>query len=145
MCTGYRTVMQAKGTQFTAVFHPANPRAMGGSSTHTVEAWRPEHAGSEWAQAHPSERYTYAGSSLDPGTRPMGSLSWHHKTGEIKGVYTDPEHQRQGVASSLYVNAQEIASTTRGVPKPKHSPHRTESGEAWSKAVGGRRPARSTS
>jgi GNAT superfamily N-acetyltransferase len=136
--------MQAKGTQFTAVFHPANPRAMGGIPTHTVEAWSPEHADTAWAQAHPSERSSYEGSSVDPGIRPIGSMSWHHKTGEIRGVYTTPEHQRQGVASSLYQKGQEIAAETRGVPKPKHSAQRTDSGEAWSKAVGGRRPARST-
>lgn len=137
--------MPQLSSQFTAVFHPANPRSMGGISTHTVEAWSPEHAGTEWAQAHPSERSTYEGSSLDPGHRPMSSMSWHHKTGEIKGVYTTPEHQRQGVASSLYQKGHEIAAETRGVPKPRHSAFRTASGEAWSKAVGGRRPVRDMS
>jgi GNAT superfamily N-acetyltransferase len=137
--------MQAKGTQFATVFHPANPKSMGGITTHTVEAWKPEHADTAWAQAHPSERNTYAGSSLDPGIRPISSLSWHHQTGEIKGVYTDPEHQRQGLASSLYGHAQELAAVTRGVPKPRHSTFRTSSGDAWAKSVGGRLPKRNES
>ena len=71
-------------------------------------------------------------------------MSWHHQTGEIRGVYTDPEHQRQGVASSLYQHGQEIASTTRGVPKPRHSTFRTNSGDAWARSVGGRLPKRDT-
>lgn len=137
--------MQGKGTQFATVFHPANPKAMGGIPTHTIEAWSPEHADTAWAQAHPTERDTYAGSSVDPGTRPISSMSWHHQTGEIKGVFTDPEHQRQGVASSLWTAGHAIAAETRGVPKPRHSAFRTNSGEAWSKSVGGRRPARNTS
>lgn len=134
--------MKPKGTQFATLFHPANPKAMGGIPTHTVEAWAPEHAGTEWAQAHPSERDTYAGSDLDPGTRPVASMSWHHQTGEIKGVYTAKEHQRQGIASSLYQEGSRLAGATRGVPQPKHSPDRTTAGEAWARSVGGRVPPR---
>jgi GNAT superfamily N-acetyltransferase len=123
------------GAQF--VFHAANPREMGGVSHHTVEAWAPEHAGTEWAQAHPAERGRWEGSSVDPGHRPMSSLSWHHKTGEIKGVYTAPEHQRQGLASALHADAGQ-----RGVVAPKHSADRTTSGDAWARSVGGRLPRR---
>jgi len=136
--------VQAKGSQFTVVFHAANPRSMGGIPTHTVEAWDPEHAGTEWAQAHPSERVTYEGSALDPGHRPLSSMSWHHQTGEVKGVYTAYPHQRQGIASALWQRGHEIAAETRGVPAPKHSPQRTHSGELWARAVGGRLPRRSS-
>jgi len=128
-------------TQFTTVFHPANPKSMGGVPHHTIEAWAPEHASTAWAKAHPSERDTYAGSSLDPGTRPIASMSWHHKTGEIRGVYTAKEHQRQGIASSLYSEGQSL-SGQRGVPAPKHSADRTDAGDAWAKSVGGRLPRR---
>jgi hypothetical protein len=134
--------MQRKGTQFTTVFHAANPKSMGGIPTHTVEAWHPDDASSTWAQAHPAERNTYAGSSIDPGIRPVASLSWHHKTGEIRGVYTEKEHQRQGIASSLHTRANEIASETRGVPAPKHSADRTDAGDAWARSVGGSIPKR---
>jgi GNAT superfamily N-acetyltransferase len=131
-------------SQFTTIFHPANPKEMGGFSSHTVEAWAPEHAEEPWAKAHPSERMNYEGSSSDPGIRPMGSIGWHHRTGEIKGVYTAHEHQRQGVATALHAKAQEIAGETRGVPPPKHSSFRTNSGDAWARSVGGRLPKRNT-
>ena len=124
-------------------FFKANPKEMGGRTTHTLEAWSPEHAESAWAQARPEEREQYWGSSSDPGHRPLASMSWQHETGEIKGIYTEPEHQRQGIASSLWTEGHRIAGETRGVKPPKHSSFRTASGEAWSKAVGGRRPARS--
>ena len=132
------------GAQFATVFHLANPKSMGGISTHTVEAWAPEHADEPWARAHPSERMSYEGSSVDPGIRPISSMSWHHQTGEIKGVYTVPEHQRQGVASALHRKAGEIAGETRGVPLPRHSSFRTTTGDAWARSIGGRLPRRSS-
>jgi ribosomal protein S18 acetylase RimI-like enzyme len=128
------------GAQF--VFHAANPKSMGGISTHTVEAWAPEHVETPWAQAHPSERMGYEGSSIDPGLRPMASMSWHHQTGEVKGVYTVPEHQRQGLATSLWHEGHRL-SEQRGVPAPKHSTFRTNSGDPWARSVGGRLPKRS--
>lgn len=134
--------MEKKGTQFATVFHPANAKSMGGIPTHTIEAWAPEHVNEPWAKAHPTERMGYEGSSADPGIRPLSSLSWHHRTGEIKGVYTAPEYQRQGIASALHQKAQEIAGETRGVPAPRHSSFRTNSGDAWARSVGGRLPRR---
>lgn len=131
-------------TQFATIFHPANPKSMGGISTHTVEAWAPEHVDEPWAKAHPSERMGYEGSSSDPGIRPLSSMSWHHQTGEIKGVYTREDVKRQGLATALHLEAQDIAGETRGVPKPKHSSFRTTAGDAWARSVGGRLPRRST-
>lgn len=122
--------------------HLATPKEMGGSTVHTIEAWHSGDAGSDWAKATPQERDTYTGSSLDPGTRPVGSISWHHKTGEIKGVYTAKEHQRQGVASALLNQSQQLAAGTRGVVAPRHSADRTDAGDAWARSVGGRLPAR---
>jgi hypothetical protein len=124
------------------LFHGANPREMGGITTHTLEVWDPEHVDTSWAQAHPSIRGTYEGSELDPGHRPIASMSWHHKTGEIKGIYTSPQFQRQGVASSMWQEGHRLAEGTRGVPAPKHSPQRTTAGDAWARAVGGRLPRR---
>lgn len=121
----------------------ANPKEMGGVPHHTVEVWSPEHAGTEWAQARPEERNQYAGSSVDPGHRPMGSFSWHHKTGEIRGLYVEPEHQRQGIATSMLGHARGLAAETRGVTSPRHSTQRTNSGEAWARSTGDRLPRRS--
>jgi predicted GNAT family acetyltransferase len=128
-------------TQF--VFHKATPKEMGGTPYHTVEAWKSEHAGTAWAQTHPVERARWTGSSVDPGIKPISSMSWSHKTGEVQGVYTHSDYQRQGHATRVWQESHRIAAETRGVTKPRHSAQRTRSGEAWSKAVGGRRPRRS--
>jgi hypothetical protein len=68
---------------------------------------------------------------MDPGSRPIGSISWHHQTGEIKGVYVDHAHQRQGIATDLYNKAVDVAANTRGIVKPKHSKYRTTLGDLW--------------
>jgi len=123
----------------TFIFHKANPRSMGGRPTHTLEAWDPEEAKSDWAQARPEDREHYTGSDVDPGTKPVGSISWHHETGEIRGVYVKPEAQRQGIATELLSRAKDIAGSTRGVRPPRHSPQRTDSGEAWARSLNERR------
>lgn len=129
------------GTQF--VFHPSTHREMGGVPHHTVEVWQQEHAETPWAQAHPTERNQWAGSSgIDPGTQPIGSLSWHHKTGEILGLHTVPEFQRQGVATSMLQESRRIAADTRGVARPRHSDLRTTPGDAWARSLGERLPRR---
>ena len=123
-------------TEFTTIFHPANPKEMGGLSSHTLEAWSPEHADTPWAREHPSSRVTWVGTDVDPGIKPIASMGWHHKTGEIRGVFTQEEHQRQGIASALFHEGSSIP----GTPTPKHSPNRTRAGDAWARAVGGRVP-----
>jgi ribosomal protein S18 acetylase RimI-like enzyme len=132
-------------TERQFLFHAANPRSMGGVSTHTLEAWAPEHVDTAWAQARPEERNRYAGSSADPGHRPIASMSWHHQTGEVKGVYTSAQFQRQGHATALWQRGNEIATETRGVKSPRHSSFRTSAGDAWAKSVGGRLPKRDES
>ena len=124
-------------------FHMATPKEMGGVPHHTVEAWAPEHAETPWAKARPEERDLWAGSADDPGHRPIGSISWHHKTGEIRGVYVQKEHQRKGIATALFNQAESVAGATRGVTTPKHSADRTDAGDAWARSLGGRLPKRS--
>ncbi len=124
------------------MFHPSTHREMGGVPHHTVEVWNAEHAATPWAQAHPAERNQYAGSDIDPGHRPIGSMSWQHKTGEILGISTEPEHRRRGLATRMWHEAHRVAGETRGVVEPKHSVDRTESGEAWARSLGGRLPKR---
>lgn len=128
------------GMQF--VFHPSTHRQMGGVSYHTVEAWSAEHAGTEWARTHPVERSQWEGSMVDPGHRPLSTMSWQHETGEIKGVNTAYEHQRKGLATRVWQEGHRIAGETRGVKPPKHSRFRTNAGEGWARAVGGRVPPR---
>lgn len=129
--------------QFSTSFHPSTHREMGGVPYHTVEVWKKDEAESSWAQMHPGERQHWYGSSgVDPGTRPAASLSWHHGTGEILGLYTEKEHQRQGIATAMYRQAQSVAGETRGVTIPRHSSQRTNSGEAWARSLGERLPRR---
>jgi GNAT superfamily N-acetyltransferase len=94
--------------------------------------------------ANDMERHHTVEARSEIGT-PVGSLTWHHKTGEIKSVVVDEDHRRRGVATELMSQARTAAKTTRGVPTPKHSADRTAAGSAWAKTVGGRVPsARST-
>lgn len=127
--------------QFQFAFHPSTHRQMGGVSYHTVEVWPHERAGTEYAQMHPGERLRDPRSASGENA-PTASFSWHHKSGEIKGLYTAPEHQRQGIATAMLGEARRIAGETRGVVHPRHSSFRTESGEAWARSTGDRLPRR---
>lgn len=72
----------------------------------------------------------------------VGMMRWHHKTGEIGGIGVHEPFQRQGVATAMLGRAREIAADTRGVRPPRHSPDRTEAGEAWARSLGDRLPKR---
>ena len=88
-----------------------------------------------------SETLSVSASHPDHGE--VGHLYWHPRTGTIRDVLVTGEHQGKGIATQMYKTAQEVAATTKKVPAPKHSQDRTDAGEAWAKAVGGRRPRRS--
>lgn len=92
------------------------------SASNTIESWHPDHAGSDWAQAQPHERAVYHGSSIDPGVRPTGAISWNPDGGEIKGVYVLNEHRGTGLASEL------LARARRSDPSVHHSEHLTPAG-----------------
>lgn len=125
---------ESLGRQF--VFHHASTT---GRAYHTLEAWAPEQADTDWAKAAPHEREPLAGSFLDPGHRPLGSMTWDSGSGEIRGIYADREHRHQGIATSLYKHAS-TALDQRTVVPPAHSSYRTPEGDAWAKKVGGKRP-----
>lgn len=69
------------------------------------------------------------------GERRVGTLEWNRR-GVITWVETVPRHKRRGVASQLW-----HAVRAAGVPL-SHAPERTDDGQAWAMAVGGRRPRR---
>jgi len=71
----------------------------------------------------------------------VGNLHWSKKTGQILDVRVAKEHRRQGVATAMYRMATQLAGE-RGVAAPKHSNDRSDQGDAWAKAVGGRLPKR---
>lgn len=64
----------------------------------------------------------------------VGAMVWTRKSHEIHNVHVQPDHQRKGLATAMWNMGQELR------PKPKHSPDRTESGDAWARKVGGRIP-----
>ena len=99
-------------------FIKADPRAMGGAIHHTVYYGEP-----------------------DPAAE-GGMLRWHAKTGEIHNIEVSPGMRRQGIATAMYGKAKEISSLTRGVKTPRHSPDRSEAGEAWARSLGERLPKR---
>lgn len=70
----------------------------------------------------------------------VGHLYWHPRTGTIRDVLVQGDHQGKGIATEMY----RVAQSVKGVPSPKHSQDRTTAGEAWAKKVGGRLPRRST-
>lgn len=97
-------------------FLQAQPRSMGGDQSHTLRA-------------------------KDNGET-IGAIRWLHKTGEVRSIETYPGHRREGIATDLWHEAHRVAGETRGVKPPKHSPERTDSGEAWARSLGGRLPRR---
>lgn len=119
------------------VFHKARPKEMLSSQVHSLEAWPKGEGNSEIAQTHPRDRKVY-----QPGDpKPAGYLDWHRKNGQIDYIEVNPEHQRQGLATQLYNRAIQI-SQEQGLKPPKHSPDRTNAGDAWAKSTGDRLPKR---
>ena len=75
------------------------------------------------------------------GDTEVGRLYWHQKGGTIEHIEVYPEHQRQGIATAMFNEANRVAKE-RNVSAPTHSRKRTEEGEAWAKTVGGDLPKR---
>ena len=69
-----------------------------------------------------------------------GHLNW--SSSGIRSIVVAPNLQRQGIGTALWNEGHRLASEHARVPKPKHSPDRTEEGDAWARSVGGRLPKR---
>ena len=73
----------------------------------------------------------------------VGELEWFSRgNNHISNIFVEPNYRRQGVATDMWNYAHEIAKTTRGVQPPRHSPDRTDDGDAWAKSTGKRVPKR---
>lgn len=59
-----------------------------------------------------------------------GSMSWHHETGEIKGILVEGKAKRRGVATAMLHTARELAAQ-HGLAPPVHSTTQTDEGAAW--------------
>lgn len=74
----------------------------------------------------------------------VGHLEWTPKTGEVYVVHVDDAYRRQGLATAMWHTAKAVAADTRGVKPPRHSPQRSDAGDAWARTVGGAVPRRMT-
>lgn len=73
--------------------------------------------------------------------RNLGFMEWSDKTGELQNIRVNEDSRRQGVATSLWQKAHELADE-RGITRPVHARERTPEGDAWARAVGGEIPKR---
>jgi hypothetical protein len=71
------------------------------------------------------------------GEHKVGQLKWRKSTGEIHAIDVGNQIRHQGIATAMYNMGKSIPG--KG---PTHSDDRTDAGEGWAKAVGGRRPKR---
>lgn len=75
-----------------------------------------------------------------PTYQNVGTMIWSND--HVRNIQVDPQHHRRGVGTSLWNEGHRIASEERSVPAPKHSPDRTDAGDAWARKVGGSVPRR---
>jgi len=74
----------------------------------------------------------------------VGAMHWRKKrsggenAGQVDWVEVDPSFRRLGIGKQMWDHAHELGLR----PAPKHSPERTDAGDAWAKSVGGRVPRR---
>jgi histone acetyltransferase (RNA polymerase elongator complex component) len=103
---------------------------------------------SHQVEQNPGGRLKYNVIKAHDADREVGEMRWSQKTGEIQRVEVQGRmgpngdanggsYQHRGIATHMYEAAKEIPG--KG---PTHSSQRTDAGEGWSKAVGGRRPRR---
>lgn len=70
----------------------------------------------------------------------VGHLLWSSQ--QVRNIAVSPDMQRQGIGTALWNEGHRLASENARIPKPKHSPDRTNEGDAWARSVGGRLPRR---
>jgi hypothetical protein len=75
-----------------------------------------------------------------PTNTHVGDLLWNAKG--IRNVIVSPDQQRRGVATAMWHEGHRLAAENAKIPTPKHSPDRTQAGDAWARSVGGRLPRR---
>ncbi len=73
----------------------------------------------------------------------LGTIIWHKKSGNVDWIRTHQDYRGLGLATSLWEKAHKLAADT-GIKAPQHSKDRTDTGNVWAKAVGGKLPPRRT-
>lgn len=101
-----------------------------GEST-TFGAYRLVYTTEDQGESRPRHVVTaYDGSTI------AGRLEWYGKTGEVREIDVRPEHRRRGLATAMWEFARDAPKT------PKHSPQRTDDGDAWVRTTGDPVPRR---
>ncbi len=72
------------------------------------------------------------------GDEEVGDLMWNAE--RVGGLSVDEAHRRKGIATGLWNEAHRVAAEREGVQPPRHSPERTDAGDAWARSVGGTLP-----
>jgi hypothetical protein len=70
----------------------------------------------------------------------LGTMLWSNK--QVLNIGVSADQQRRGVATALWNEGHRLAGEVQRIPQPKHSPDRTNAGDAWARSVGGRLPRR---
>jgi GNAT superfamily N-acetyltransferase len=78
--------------------------------------------------------------TAESGGKYAGHLLWTSK--QVRNIDVAPTMQRQGIGTALWNEGHRLASEHARIPAPKHSPDRTNEGDAWARSVGGRLPRR---
>jgi ribosomal protein S18 acetylase RimI-like enzyme len=98
----------------------------------------PKPTGPQFQYLYNSQHDEHEVSAIDDsGT--IGHLRWDDSDGEISSLRVADNRRREGIATALWETAHEEAED-RGITAPEHSSRRTEAGDAWARAVGGRVP-----
>lgn len=72
------------------------------------------------------------------GRSVMGTMLWNGR--EIRNIGVTPGQERRGIATAMWHEGHRLAAESKKIPTPKHSSIRTNAGDAWAKAVGGKLP-----
>lgn len=72
----------------------------------------------------------------------VGQMTWGDEAGgyedsdALRHIDVAEEHQRKGVATSMWRFAQQMGQKSGRVPAPSHSTERTPEGDAWARSTG---------
>ena len=71
----------------------------------------------------------------------VGEMEWASRGGYLANITVSEDFQRKGIATKMWKLGNRL-SVEHGVSAPRHTPYRSESGDAWARKVGGELPPR---
>jgi predicted GNAT family acetyltransferase len=88
---------------------------------------------------HHEGKYLHHIDAHDQDGAMVGSMDWNKRSKRVMNVSVSTRLRRQGVASSMWDLANQVAKE-KGQVGPQHSYERTDLGDEWAKSVGGNLP-----